>query len=84
LISDLIAKGEASSIKPIMKKSRELGMQTFDQALFDLYHLGKISYEEALRNADSTNELRLQIKLAEGGELTQGSLTLESNDDEET
>ncbi len=84
LISDLIAKGEASSIKPIMKKSRELGMQTFDQALFDLYHQGKISYEEALRNADSTNELRLQIKLAEGGELTQGSLTLESNDDEET
>jgi twitching motility protein PilU len=84
LISDLIAKGEASSIKPIMKKSRELGMQTFDQALFDLYHSGKINYEEALRNADSTNELRLQIKLAEGGDLGQGSLTLESNDDEET
>ncbi len=84
LISDLIAKGDASSIKPIMKKSRELGMQTFDQALFDLYHMGKISYEEALRNADSTNELRLQIKLAEGGDLNQGSLSLESKDDEET
>ena len=47
----------------IMKKSRELGMQTFDQALYDLYNEGAISYEEALRNADSMNELRLQIKL---------------------
>jgi twitching motility protein PilU len=83
LISDLIAKGEASSIKPIMKKSRELGMQTFDQALFDLYHVGKISYEEALRNADSTNELRLQIKLAEGGDLGQGSLALEDKDEDD-
>ena len=83
LISDLIAKGEAFSIKPIMKKSRELGMQTFDQALFDLYHSGKISYEEALRNADSTNELRLQIKLAEGGDLSQGTLALESQDEDE-
>ena len=46
-----------------MKKSRELGMQTFDQALFDLYEAGKISYEDALRNADSVNDLRLQIKL---------------------
>lgn len=69
LIQDLIAKGEAFGIKPIMKKSRELGMQTFDQALFDLYTEGRISYEEALRNADSANELRLQIKLAEGGDL---------------
>jgi twitching motility protein PilU len=50
-------------IKDIMKKSRELGMQTFDQALFDLYESGKISYEDALRNADSVNDLRLQIKL---------------------
>jgi twitching motility protein PilU len=83
LISDLIAKGEASSIKPIMKKSRELGMQTFDQALFDLYHSGKISYEEALRNADSTNELRLQIKLADGGDLNQGTLVLEEKEEEE-
>jgi twitching motility protein PilU len=83
LISDLISKGEASSIKPIMKKSRELGMQTFDQALFDLYKVGKISYEEALRNADSTNELRLQIKLAEGGDLNQGGLSLESKEEDE-
>jgi len=83
LISDLISKGDISGIKPIMKKSRELGMQTFDQALFDLYQMGKISYEEALRNADSTNELRLQIKLAEGGDLNQGSLALESKDEEE-
>ena len=83
LISDLIAKGEGSSIKPIMKKSRELGMQTFDQALFDLYHSGKINYEEALRNADSTNELRLQIKLAEGGDLSQGGLSLENKEEDE-
>ena len=64
LISDLIAKGDVSGIKTIMTKSRELGMQTFDQALFDLYKEGRISYEEALKNADSVNEVRLQIKLA--------------------
>jgi len=63
LISDLIFKGEISEIKEIMKKSRELGMQTFDQALFDLYEAGRISYEDALRFADSTNEVRLAIKL---------------------
>lgn len=63
LISDLILKGDFHELKAIMAKSRELGMQTFDQALFDLYNDGAISYEEALRNADSTNELRLQIKL---------------------
>ena len=63
LISDLIFKGEVHEIKEIMKKSRELGMQTFDQALFDLYEAGRISYEDALRNADSINDLRLQIKL---------------------
>lgn len=63
LISDLILKGEFHELKAIMGKSRELGMQTFDQALFDLYNDGAISYEEALRNADSMNELRLQIKL---------------------
>ena len=62
-ISDLIFKGEVGEIKEAMKKSRELGMQTFDQALFDLYEAGKISYEDALRNADSLNDLRLQIKL---------------------
>ena len=63
LISDLIFKGEVHDIKEIMKKSRELGMQTFDQALFDLYEAGRISYEDALRFADSTNEVRLNIKL---------------------
>ena len=63
LISDLIFKGEVHEIKSIMAKSRELGMQTFDQNLFDLYEAGDISYEDALRNADSMNELRLMIKL---------------------
>ena len=63
LISDLIFKGEVHEIKEIMKKSRELGMQTFDQALFDHYEGGRITYEDALRNADSINDLRLHIKL---------------------
>ena len=63
LISDLIFKGEVVEIKEIMKKSRELGMQTFDQSLFDLYEAGEIGYEDALRNADSVNDLRLHIKL---------------------
>jgi len=63
LISDLIFKGDVHEIKEIMKKSRELGMQTFDQHLFELYEGGAISYEDALRNADSVNELRLMIKL---------------------
>ncbi len=63
LISDLILKGEVHEIKTIMAKSRELGMQTFDQALFDLQQADEISFDEALRNADSVNELRLKIKL---------------------
>ncbi|MBV8619918.1 MAG: PilT/PilU family type 4a pilus ATPase [Curvibacter sp.] len=63
LISDLIFKGEVSEVKEIMKKSRNLGMQTFDQSLFDLYEGSVITYEDALRNADSLNDLRLQIKL---------------------
>ena len=63
LISDLILKGEIHQIKEIMSKSNELGMKTFDQALFDLYEADSISYEDALRNADSMNELRLKIKL---------------------
>lgn len=63
LMSDLILKGNFHELKEVMSKSRELGMQTFDQALFDLYNQGAIAYEEALRNADSVNELRLQIKL---------------------
>src|SRR6186997_278189 len=63
LISDLIFKGEIHEMKALVSKSRELGMQTFDQALFDLYEAGRISYEDALRFADSTNEVRLNIKL---------------------
>jgi twitching motility protein PilU len=63
LIQDLIFKGEVGQIKEIMAKSTRLGMQTFDQSLFGLYDEGAISYEEAMRNADSKNELRLKIKL---------------------
>jgi twitching motility protein PilU len=63
LISDLIFRGEVAAIKEVMAKSNRLGMQTFDQALFDLFEDGAISYEEAMRNADSQNELRLRIKL---------------------
>jgi twitching motility protein PilU len=63
LISDLIFKGNVHEIKEIMKKSRELGMQTYDQALFELHEADLITYEDALRNADSVNELRLMIKL---------------------
>jgi twitching motility protein PilU len=63
LISDMIFKGEVTEIKEVMKKSRNLGMQTFDQALFDAFEANLITYEDALRNADSLNDLRLQIKL---------------------
>jgi twitching motility protein PilU len=63
LISDMIFKGEVSEMKELMKRSREQGMQTFDQALFDLYENNAVSLEDALRNADSLNDLRLQIKL---------------------
>ncbi len=63
LVSDLIFKGEVSEIKEIMKRSRELGMQTFEQSLFDLYEANLTTYEDVLRNADSVNDLRLQIKL---------------------
>jgi len=68
LMSDLILKGEIHEIKGLMKKSGELGMRTFDQALFELYCEGEISQEEALRNADSPNEVRLMIKLHEQGD----------------
>jgi len=74
LIQDLIFKGEVHEIKGVMAKSRELGMQTFDQHLFDLYEQGLISYEDALRNADSVNELRLMIKL-HGKEAKEKDLT---------
>jgi twitching motility protein PilU len=63
LVSDLIFRGEVAKIKEVMARSNRLGMKTFDQALFDLYEAGTISYEEGLRNADSKNELRLRIKL---------------------
>jgi twitching motility protein PilU len=63
LISDLIFRGEVAKIKEVMARSNRLGMKTFDQALFDLFEANQISYEEALRNADSKNELRLRIKL---------------------
>jgi twitching motility protein PilU len=68
-VAEMILKGQFQSIKEVMAKSRELGMQTFDQALFDLYEAGDIGYDDALRNADSLNELRLNIKLkAQRGE----------------
>ena len=63
LISELVFKGEVGGIKEVMKRSRDIGMQTFDQALFDIYEAGVISYKDAIRNADSQNDLRLQIKL---------------------
>ena len=63
LVSDMIFKGEVNELKELMKRSREHGMQTFDQALFDLFESGYVTYEDALRNADSVNDLRLQIKL---------------------
>ncbi len=67
LASDLIRKGEVHKLKDLMKRSREQGMQTFDQCLYDLYKAGKISYEDALAAADSRNEVRLMIKLGEQG-----------------
>ena len=63
LVADMIFKGEVGDIKELMKRSRELGMQTFDQSLFELYESNSVTYEDALRNADSVNDLRLQIKL---------------------
>ncbi|KIA79862.1 PilT/PilU family type 4a pilus ATPase [Chromobacterium amazonense] len=63
LVSDMIFKGEIASLKEVMARSREAGMQTFDQSLFELYEADLISYEDALRNADSINDLRLRIKL---------------------
>jgi twitching motility protein PilU len=76
LIADLIFKGEVHEIKELMKRSRELGMQTFDQHLFELYDNGIITYEDALRNADSVNDLRLAIKLhskeAKNRDITKG------------
>jgi len=84
LIAELILKGEIHSIKEVMAKSRELGMQTFDQALYDLQVSGKISMEEALRNADSINELRLRFKLSGQMDKAQSSvLALEEKVEED-
>jgi twitching motility protein PilU len=63
LIQDLIFRGEVAKIKEVMSRSNRIGMKTFDQALFELYEQGHISYEDALRNSDSKNELRLRVKL---------------------
>jgi twitching motility protein PilU len=82
LICDLIIKGDIHRIKEIMEKSTNIGMQTFDQALFDLYRAGRISLEEALRNADSQNNLRLKISLSDGkGVPSESGLTLTSPDE---
>jgi twitching motility protein PilU len=73
LAADMIRKGEVHTLKELMKKSREQGMITFDQALFELYREGEIGYEDALKYADSTNEVRLMIKL-QGGEEQQAAM----------
>lgn len=88
LIADLMMKGEVHEIKAIMAKSGELGMKTFDQALFDLYESDRVSLEDALRNADSINELRLKIKLegkeakSKKGEEDLDHLRLQEEEDE--
>lgn len=88
LMSDLIFKGMVHDIKELIAKSNELGMQTFDQALFDLYENGQIKYEDALRNADSVNDLRLRIKLegkeSKDSDLMEGldNIQMEGHDDE--
>jgi twitching motility protein PilU len=87
LMADLIFKGHVHDMKELISKSNELGMQTFDQALFDLYESGKISYEDALRNADSVNDLRLRIKLegkgSESNDLMDGldKISMEDTED---
>ena len=87
IVQDLILKGEIESIKEVMAKSENVGMKTFDSALFDLFQQGLISEEEALKNADSPNNVRLKIKFArEGGEVAEdGSmgLSLQSLDEDE-
>jgi twitching motility protein PilU len=87
-IAEMIFKGNFQAIKEIMNKSRELGMRTFDQALFDLYDAGHISYEEAIRNSDSANELRLNIKLrgtrGEPSGSASGAFNLELHEEETT
>jgi len=87
LMSDMIMKGEVHEIKALMKKSKDQGMQTFDQALFELLDSNAITIEEAMRNADSVNDLRLRIKL-EGGnssavdDMIANSMSLQDEDDD--
>jgi twitching motility protein PilU len=84
MVADLILRGEIDGIKEVMQKSENIGMKTFDTALFELYQEGLISEEEALRNADSPNNVRLKIKFAkEGGGAESGGLTLESIEEED-
>lgn len=84
-VNELITRGDIGSIKEVMEKSEELGMKTFDKALFDLYEAGKITAEEALKNADSVNNLRLRIKMAdENGTMTStGGFTMEGLEEDE-
>ena len=86
LVSDLIKKGDVMAIKPLMAKSNEVGMQTFDQALFRLYKANKITYDDALNSADSANDLRLMIKLDSEHDFMEdadrGGLSLQQDDDE--
>lgn len=84
LASEMIRKGDVHELKDLMKKSANQGMQTFDQALFDLYQAGEITYEDALRHADSANEVRLRIKLSQGGDADSLSAGLEGVDLMET
>jgi twitching motility protein PilU len=89
LAQDYIRQGEVHKLKELMRDSNQLGMRTFDQSLVELYHAGEISYEDALRHADSSNEVRLRIKLAQGGDahtLSQGleGVEIDSSNDKQT
>ncbi|WP_329742591.1 PilT/PilU family type 4a pilus ATPase [Dyella sp. A6] len=84
LVQDYIRQGEIHKLKEVMRESTNLGMVTFDQSLVQLYHAGEISYEDALRHADSANEVRLRIKLAQGGDAHTLSQGLEGVEVEQT
>ncbi len=86
LMSELIKKGEVHEMKELINKSREQGMQTFDGAIFDLIKAGEITVEEGMKNADSVNDLRLRLKLSDGGSeeaVTEGLGGLELKDDDD-
>lgn len=83
LVSDLIRKAEVHSLKELMRKSTEVGMQTFDQALYTLYEAGEIAYEDAIAHADSPNDLRLMIKLGASTNDLAPDLSLQSTDDDD-